>query len=476
MEPDTLSLRADVASLADATSRVLTALVGLAVEREHGALLESALILRRSLTTAVWPGGHTSVFLQIPGLSPSLRIRFKNRSTSIAKLGLSNLMGKPTDQLVRELQCSQQDAEHVYDFVLQCARMAKRVGVEMKEVATGKAPAPTLQVTVAPVYPALAAGGTAVKVLANPSSQLICYDTNSGRLLCNHRLDADTTNYSIAVSLPADTAPMDLRCSLLSDFVGLDSAVTPQSTEEKKSAAPAARQPKVSSTFKTTPAFKPAATLRSTGAPKLHRITPTKATERQDWQPHVHREWSGGQEGREKAVNSLDKFAYQAPQQVTQGYVAPAAKAPPQECLSQAPHSDLAASFRGSPVYQHYEHAAPLSYQAAMPTPPVRQEPPRETDYPNVKRPELQLYGPFSGAVKRLRAGEPQNSSYVEQRQHIVHEVEEDYTGKAASSFFSQVSDPEPVQSALQPRPPHRYKPLVPAAQAETTAFDEQFF
>jgi len=493
IEPDTMSLRADVASLVDTTLRVLTALVGLAVEREHGSLLESALILRRSLTTGVWPGGHTSIFLQIPGLSPSLRLRFKNRSTSVAKLGLANLMGKPTEQLVRELQCSQQDAERVYDFVLQCARTAKRVGVEMKEIVTEEVPAPTLQVTVTPVHPALVVGGAAAKVLANPSSQLICYDTNSGRLLYNHCLGADTVNFNIAVSLPADAAPMDMRCVLLSDFVGLDSAVTPQGREDqKKPVALAGRQP---SAHKPTPTFKPVATSKSTTAvPKPHSITPTKVIERPDWQPQAHRQWSGGRGGREKSLNSLDKFAYPAPQQVTQRYVAPAAKANPEEYQSQVARTDFAASFRGSPVYQHYEHVAPLAYQAAVLTPIVQQEPARASESKNAKRPDLQLYGPFSGSVKRLRAGDPKTSSYVEQRQHIVHAVEEVSPGNASSSFFSRVSDPEPMQSVPQcglrdrvcdtepmpsvpqPRAPHRFTPLLPAAQSEKTAFDEQFF
>jgi hypothetical protein len=57
-----------------------------------------------------------------------------------------------------------------------------------------------------------------------------------------------------------------------------------------------------------------------------------------------------------------------------------------------------------------------------------------------------------------------------------VHAVEDEHVGKESSSFFNQVSDPEPIHYASQQRPPHKFASIKPAVQTEKTAFDEQFF
>jgi len=165
--------------------------------------------------------------------------------------------------------------------------------------------------------------------------------------------------------------------------------------------------------------------------------------------------------------------------------VPPAVKAAPQEPFQPpAPRTDLAAQFRGSPVYQHYEgqQVAPsaLAFQAQATSPSssssVKKEQRREIEHVNTKRPDLQLYGPFSGAVKRLRVGEPASPAYQTQQQHVVHAVEDEHVSKESSSFFNQVSDPEPMHYASQQRPPHKFTSIKPALQTEKTAFDEQFF
>jgi len=109
-------LRLEMEEIYQNGRRLLNAIADLAKERQHGILLESAILLARSLNNRIWYN-NDSVFLQtFPALSDSLLNKLKDRSKSVSKLGLSDTVSKSLFQIATSFECSQCDATKIMTF------------------------------------------------------------------------------------------------------------------------------------------------------------------------------------------------------------------------------------------------------------------------------------------------------------------------------------------------------------------------
>ena len=479
IEPDCASLRIDVPLLVDVACRILTALIGLALERKRGGLLESAFVLRRSLKLSAWSEGATSVFLQIPGLSPTLRLRLQNRACSVSKLGLADALNKLSGSLMHDFQCSQQDAERIYEFVQLCARTALRVAVKVEEAAT-KGQAQVLHVDIMPVYPAWPMPDKVVgKAFRNPSSQLICFDTNSGRLLRYQHIDAGTSETTVIVPLPVDVAPGDVRCSLISDFVGLDSLVSPQDAQPLQTKASPVTPTQASQLNTKKGKLKVVSKAAASGT--LGRVSPFKGAD-PIAEPSYVRNVSPSAKGPdvEKPDKSFSMFAYQDTKlPIASSFVPPTANAP---LPAQTPLSNaFAAAFYESPVYQNYTSSAPITRDASQ---LVKSQhlPMRGPDLLNLKRHQLQLLG--TNCVKRLRP-----EAGPARRPDTYNTVEDEYIPGFFTASETPVEEKQltcPYEQDLQPNQQQprgqkvmrlpAFSTVVTPAPITITAFDEQFF
>ena len=408
------SLNTDIPVLTETACRILTALIALALERSEGALLESAVKLRRSLTARVWHGGNSSVFLQISSLSSSLKHKLRQPSFAASSMKLGDVLGKSLDHIVRDFQCSHQDAERLSKFVQLCARTATKVSMNIVQRIGSEER--DMIVVVSPVYPEQA--NTQARLgQAGAASQLICYDIPRGRLICYHALDAGVTSCKFTSLLPLDVSETDVRVVVISDCVGLDSAysakaeeIVPAPSAPKKQAKPHHATAKTS------------AGASSKRAPS--KVTPTKSFGGVGWrsvqyQPQSQSQSRPGSQSQSQSQSNagvpseallFENFVYKEPplsQNACALYVPP----PTQERKVQVEPS-IDAEFLNSPVYQHY--VTPSS-SSSSPFPNVpqgaaisyvnnRKGPLRGPDLLHRKRHELQLSG--AGNVKRLRLGD----------------------------------------------------------------------
>lgn len=202
--------RVEQSELVEKVLRILRAVQDYCVERLKGKLLESCIILQRSLIQRLWETNPEKMLSQIPMLSDIVRKSLvDNNFKSLDDLnGINNL------RLQQTIRCSAQDAIRILNFYHVC-KLNRMV------MSTNFGDDCLLEIS---IKTATSLTDEDKKLLSSKpiTFQLVCYHVLSGKLICYRKLWGES---STRLSLPDDVSQDDLQISLIANIVGLDIVV-----------------------------------------------------------------------------------------------------------------------------------------------------------------------------------------------------------------------------------------------------------
>lgn len=377
------SLRVEQAEIVECALRVLGALRELAVQRELGPLLESTVLLDRALRTRMWESNYGSVFQQCPGLSTTT-------SNSLTLRGVRNL-GDVEGCGVNRVQDMIGGTQAESRAVLMFAKTLQAANREVSAVMENQ----QLVIRVAPTYtPATTDGASECSVDSSfPMYQLIAYEVTTSKALCIRTIERGAKHAEFRVPAAQVKSVGDVKCCLLSNYVGIDSfqqaanqlaaatmtttAVPP--TVTAPGSVPSNRRTAAQPTNDPSPTLK--VTQKATKAPKAAKtvvdnsmyptygrkedVAPAVASPARSTQPGVgslHAYFPSHSAVSMSAVTASESPAvsktHAAPMQVQPPHQpAPAGNsAPAPQRVNHPPSSPVPATHRDHNVFQEYAH------------------------------------------------------------------------------------------------------------------------
>jgi hypothetical protein len=214
VEVKDFALKVEQAEIVECGLRVLAAVRDLAVHRELGRLLESTILLDRALRLRLWEGSYGSVYLQCPGLLSATLNCLVLRGVRTIGDALGCSLVKVQDMA----GCTQAEAR--------CILALAKLLHEGSRVVRATLSQGTLRIEVSSASTAsisAAADSFAAHDRATPTYHLVVYDAQTGTALCIRNIPHDAQRAEYTVRCPSDLPLSRVQCSLLSDYVGVDS-------------------------------------------------------------------------------------------------------------------------------------------------------------------------------------------------------------------------------------------------------------
>jgi hypothetical protein len=221
VEVKDFALKVEQAEIVECGLRVLAAVRDLAVHRELGRLLESTILLDRALRLRLWESNYGSVYLQCPGLLSATLNSVVLRGVRTIGDALGCSLVKVQDMA----GCTQPEARSI----LVLAKLLH----EGSRVVRATLSQGTLRIEVSSASTAsisAAADSLAAHDRATPTYRLVVYDAQTGTALCIRNIPYDAQRAEYTVRCPSDLPLSRVQCSLLSDYVGVDSYQNAAST------------------------------------------------------------------------------------------------------------------------------------------------------------------------------------------------------------------------------------------------------
>ena len=243
---DDFTMRIEQSEIVEQSIRVLTAIHQFSLEKEKGKLLESCIFVARSLRQRMWETGTACIFSQMPGIGEN----FRKSLLANGILNLSDLNPLSQRQLQERTQCSAFDAQQLLNFGRLLHMNTVRLDVDYSN--TGK-----IVFYLSPVNNITEVSDTPTEKLSSVSFQLVCYQATTGKLVCHRKVESGCKRCQYEVGLPDSMSPLDISCSLIADFVGIDfiipSSNVVTSAVVKSSAKKSLTQQKLKTTVRTKP-------------------------------------------------------------------------------------------------------------------------------------------------------------------------------------------------------------------------------
>lgn len=247
MTIEDFTMRVEQSEIVEQSLRVLSAIHQLSLEKEKGKLLESCIFVARSLRQRMWETGSACIFSQMPGIGENFR------KSLLAKgiLQLGDLNPLSQRQLQERTQCSAIDAQRLLNFGRLLLMNTVRLDVDYSN--TGN--------VVFHLIPVSNHTGAGVSVptdkLSTVSFQLVCYQATTGKLVCHRKVESGCNRCQYEVSLPDSMSPLDISCSLIADYVGMDVIIPAANVVSSAVVKPPAKkslsQQKLKTTVRTSP-------------------------------------------------------------------------------------------------------------------------------------------------------------------------------------------------------------------------------
>ena len=220
LELKDFSLKVEQAELVESGLRVLSALKELSIAIGHGSILEHTILLDRALRLRMWEVGYGSVFYQCAGLLAATRNGLIMRGVRTLRDVLDGCCST-VSKLQGVLDCNAHEGRQI----LQLAKTLHQstMAVEAAVIAMGG----SLVINIRSLHWSTdsAPHSSSNSSEASPSFQLIAYCALSSELLCYRKVDLVGGAASYTVPLKASSGIggiEDIRCSLLSNYVGID--------------------------------------------------------------------------------------------------------------------------------------------------------------------------------------------------------------------------------------------------------------
>jgi hypothetical protein len=214
VEVKDFALKVEQAEIVECGLRVLAAVRDLAVHRELGRLLESTILLDRALRQRLWESNYGSVYLQCPGLLSATLNSLVLRGVRTIGDALGYSLVKVQDMA----GCTQPEARSVLALakllhegsrVVRATLSQSTLRIEVSSASTSSTSA--------------AADSLAAHDRTTPTYHLVVYDAQTGTALCIRNIPHDAQRAEYTVRCPSDLPLSRVQCSLLSDYVGVDS-------------------------------------------------------------------------------------------------------------------------------------------------------------------------------------------------------------------------------------------------------------
>jgi hypothetical protein len=221
VEVKDFALKVEQAEIVECGLRVLAAVRDLAVHRELGRLLESTILLDRALRLRLWESNYGSVYLQCLGLLSATLNSLVLRGVRTIGDALGCSLVKVQDMA----GCTQPEARSI----LALAKLLH----EGSRVVRATLSHGTLRIEVSSASTAstsAAADSLAAHDRTTPTYHLVVYDAQTGTALCIRNVPHDAQRAEYTVRCPSDLPLSRVQCSLLSDYVGVDSYQNAAST------------------------------------------------------------------------------------------------------------------------------------------------------------------------------------------------------------------------------------------------------
>jgi hypothetical protein len=217
------SLRVEQSEIVEQCVRILSALFDNALERDKGLLLESCLLLRRSLVLQMWDdiGSNRSIFELCPRLPPAMIPRFVECGLN----SVDDFASHRPKELQGILRCSLTDLKNIQSYTKMIQH--SKLSVEILR----------LQDTLLHLRIHTCTSDQILQENLNPNEKnfqshvfhLLCFDSDSS-LICYRRIHSadNSTEYQIPISRPVAIQSLwvSLTCE---DMIGLDSKISPVS-------------------------------------------------------------------------------------------------------------------------------------------------------------------------------------------------------------------------------------------------------
>lgn len=203
------SLRAEQAEMVESSIRLLRALKEISILHENGKVLESCLILDRSLHKRIWEWSQSNVYAQCQEITQNIRTRLKELNLH----SFESVCGMSAAQISSQTDCSLAEAEKILNFT----NIMLRSKLTLSTTLRGQQLIFKIQ-------------GTHDKNLRVPLSyELISYDATNGNLICyRNNIIADGFNdLEFQVNMKTNTSLENIRSTLLCCVVGLDYTIQP---------------------------------------------------------------------------------------------------------------------------------------------------------------------------------------------------------------------------------------------------------
>jgi hypothetical protein len=229
------ALRVEQSEVVEQCTRVLSALFDYSRQSEKGPLLESCLLLQRSLLLQMWEhiGKGRSIFEQCKRISPAVLPRFIEGGVS----SVDDVLNMSPKELQRLLKCSNEDVGSTIRYgkemlgsrlVASATLVSKqelRIDVESAVVKEGRRKPPATHGS--------RVAGARQDDFTSHFFHLICYESETLRLLCYRKFSSAKTLISYTVTLSdvvksTDHVVISLLCvdAIGLDFTGNDSSAS----------------------------------------------------------------------------------------------------------------------------------------------------------------------------------------------------------------------------------------------------------
>ena len=208
------SMQVEQMEIVEQTMRVSSAIHAYSLEKEKGRLLESVILVTRSLRHRMWETGYECIFSQAPGTNDRLIAAMIAQNLC----SLQDLDKKSQADIQKILRCSASQAQKLLEFRGTCR--SNQLSMDIDFSAPGK--------VVYHIKPSNERDMVHKKEIIAIPFQLVSLHVPTGKLVCYRYLKSGLSSYDIRVDLPEDMAPSDIYSSLLSFYVGLDTTVFAQ--------------------------------------------------------------------------------------------------------------------------------------------------------------------------------------------------------------------------------------------------------
>jgi hypothetical protein len=207
IEMKDFAMKIEQAEIADNSVRLLKSLSDLSVFRENGMLLEHTIILDRALKFRAWDGSEGKMFFGCP-------LSIGTMQTILASPDIhsfSPFLESSESEIMHRITCSAEEARALRSFTadlahakLDCSFLIEKSSLSLQ------------------VFPSYEFEDRLVNNLIR--YQLLCYNIENGKLLMWRQIPQNIFEISYSVPLNGQTIhERNLRCCLLSNFVGIDS-------------------------------------------------------------------------------------------------------------------------------------------------------------------------------------------------------------------------------------------------------------